>query len=71
MLPVAFKGEKKALHFLKRKQYSIMCQNRIRGLLKLQPCQKKMLYFAYAADLFFLSLSLYTIICRVRVRMLV
>lgn len=58
-------GEKKALHSLKGRQYSTMCQNRIRGLLKLQPCQRKMLYFAYAANLFSLSPSLSTIICRV------
>lgn len=66
MLLVAFSAaEKKALHLLKGRQYSIMCQNRIRGLLKLQPCQRKMLYFAYAANLFSLSPSLYTVICRV------
>lgn len=65
MLIVSFWGEKKALHLLKGRQYSIMCQNRIRGLLKPQPCQRKMLYFAYAANLFYLSPSSYTIICTV------
>ena len=57
------RGEKQAFHLLKGRQYSIMCQNRIRGLLNLQPCQRKMLYFAYAANLF--SLSLHNIICSV------
>lgn len=47
-------GEKKALHLLKGRQYSIMCQNRIKGLLKPRPCQRKMLYFAYAAHPFLL-----------------
>lgn len=35
LLVFYFEGEKKALQFFKGRQYSIMCQNRIRGLLKL------------------------------------
>lgn len=37
MLMVSFWGGSEALHSLKGRQYSIMCQNRIRGLLKPQP----------------------------------
>lgn len=49
-----FAGEKKALHLLKGRQYSIMCQNRIRGLLKLQPCQREDALFCLRCKSFLL-----------------
>lgn len=63
VLVVAFRGEMKALHLLKGRQYSILCQNRIR--LELKPCQRKMLHFAYTANLFSSSQPSYNIICSV------
>lgn len=58
-------GGRKALHFLKRRQYSIMCQNRIRGLLELRPVRGKCFFFLPTLQIFSPLLHL-AIICSVR-----